>query len=63
MAEEKELQIAGPFQLISTAEHSKCPDCGAPPSDWEIRNYDPMFRDGDIYCGKCGRYIRMYDAS
>lgn len=49
------------FHGISTAEISKCPECGNGAEQWELRNYNEMFRDGDIYC-KCGQYIRMYDA-
>lgn len=42
--------------------HVHCPKCGSPPTDHEVRNYDPMFRDGDVTCTKCDTYVRGYDA-
>lgn len=27
-----------------------------------VKNYDPVWRDGDVHCEDCGVYIRMYDA-
>ena len=49
--------------LISMApgHPQKCPKCGAGPDKWEIRDYDMLWHDGEIYC-ECGQYIRMYDA-
>ncbi len=40
-----------------------CPKCGSTPKDHEMRDFDPRFRDGDIYCTKCGGYVRMWDPS
>ncbi len=39
-----------------------CPKCGAPPSRQKVRNYDPDFLDGDVYCTVCGSFVRHYDA-
>lgn len=39
-----------------------CPNCGAPPSEQEVRNYDPMWRDGDVHCTRCDTRVRGYDA-
>lgn len=39
-----------------------CPKCGLDPSQFEVRNYDEMWRDGDVHCTGCGTYIRAYDA-
>ena len=39
-----------------------CKNCWAPPSDHEVKNYDPVWRDGDVYCKKCGTRVRGYDA-
>ena len=39
-----------------------CPECGASPSEHEVKNYNEMFRDGDVHCKKCGAYVRAYDA-
>lgn len=30
-------------------------------SEYEIRNYNPTWHDGDIHCIKCGTYIRGFD--
>jgi hypothetical protein len=45
-----------------TFNDTKCPKCGSEPEDHELRNYDPVWRDGDIYCKKCGTRVRTYDA-
>jgi hypothetical protein len=39
-----------------------CPKCGAPSSEHEVQNYDPMRQEGDVYCEHCGAYVREYDA-
>jgi hypothetical protein len=39
-----------------------CPKCGAPPANQEVRNYDEIWRDGDVYCMKCNTRVRSYDA-
>jgi len=41
--------------------YKKCPECDSA-AHLEVRNYDEMWRDGDVYCGKCNVYVRMYDA-
>ena len=49
--------------VISTSGGNlkSCPDCGRGPEAWEIRDYDPFFHDGWIYC-QCGQYMMRYDA-
>lgn len=42
--------------------HVHCPKCDSGPQDHEVRNYDMMWHDGDVYCVKCGTYVRSYDA-
>lgn len=42
--------------------HVHCKKCSSPPSKHVLRNYDPIWRDGDIYCKECGEYVRGYDA-
>lgn len=37
-----------------------CPHCSS--EDYEVRNYNQDLHDGDMYCKKCGTYIRMFDA-
>jgi hypothetical protein len=48
-----------PFHAINT--YKKCP-VDQTHEGYEVRNYDEMWRDGDIHCKQCGAYIRMYDA-
>lgn len=42
--------------------NTNCPKCGSPPSEHEVRNHSLMWRDGDVYCTRCGAYVRLYDA-
>lgn len=42
---------------------TKCPKCGSAGGDHEVRNYNQYCHDGDVYCTKCGAYVRYYDAS
>ena len=44
----------------AVSDHKACPKCGS--KEYEVRNYDEMWRDGDVHCADCGTYIRMYDA-
>ena len=61
--------IAGLYPAGSTggvghmlaASSPNCPNCGAPPSEHRVENYDPVFQDGDVVC-KCGTRVRGYDA-
>jgi hypothetical protein len=39
-----------------------CPHCGAPNTEHRVENYDPIWRDGDVVCTRCGGYVRGYDA-
>jgi hypothetical protein len=41
-----------------------CKKCPVDPAHqgFEVRNYDEMWRDGDVHCAECGAYIRRYDA-
>jgi hypothetical protein len=39
-----------------------CPTCGAPPKEHVLKNYSQMWHEGDVYCTRCGAYVRMYDA-
>jgi hypothetical protein len=38
-----------------------CPKCGQTDA-LEVRNYDEMFRDGEVWCARCNEYVRGYDA-
>lgn len=55
--------VAETFVGHLLASNSKnCPRCGAPPSEHEVRDYDPVWRDGNVHCKICGSYVRGYDA-
>lgn len=47
---------------ILTPNSPNCPACAAPPSEHEVRNYNPTWHDGDVHCTRCGAYVRTYDA-
>jgi len=55
--------MAGPLYVF--AENSpNCPDpeCGAPPSEHHVEDYDIRWQEGKVVC-KCGTFVRDYDAS
>jgi uncharacterized Zn finger protein (UPF0148 family) len=43
-----------------TVNNTVCPECGS--TEFELKNYSMMWHDGEIYCAKCGKYIRLFDA-
>lgn len=48
-----------PNHLIN--DYKKCP-MDSTHTGFDVRNYDEMWRDGDVHCAQCGTYIRSYDA-
>lgn len=44
------------FSLSNT----ECPKCGS--TEFELKNYDESFHDGDVHCADCGQFIRRFDA-
>jgi hypothetical protein len=59
------LWAKGLYTLNDLKEHSRprCPHCHGPIEDCqELRNYDMMWGDGDIFCKVSGKKIRDYDA-
>ena len=38
-----------------------CPQCFND-QHAKLRNYDPIWRDGEVYCTECNIKIRSYDA-
>lgn len=48
-----------PGHLVNN--HKKCPVDPAH-EGYEVRNYDQIWRDGDVHCAVCGAFIRDYDA-
>jgi transcription initiation factor TFIIIB Brf1 subunit/transcription initiation factor TFIIB len=45
---------------VLTVANTKCPECGS--TEFEMRNYEMMWHEGDIHCAQCGRFIRRFDA-
>lgn len=50
----------GAFQEKYWARNG-CKECGHR-GGLVLRNYDPMWQDGDLHCEACGAYVRMFDA-
>lgn len=48
--------------IIAWGNHIHCPKCNAAPEFQEVRNFDEIWRDGDVHCTKCQTYVRGYDA-
>lgn len=41
--------------------YEACPQCGR--TDMlEVQNYDPVWRNGQVWCRRCNMYVRGYDA-
>jgi len=62
--EEKVYEFCNNFLIPDrhTTHCTCCKKCGAPPSEHELRDYSMLWHDGDVYCRKCGSYVRMWDA-
>jgi len=43
-----------------TVANTACPDCGS--TEFEMRNYEQLWHEGDIHCARCGKFIRRFDA-
>lgn len=41
-------------------DRNRCKKCGS--KDLEVRNYNMMWHDGDLYCKMCDTFVRTYDA-
>lgn len=69
MAEQIEPKKSGELADVEAASlllgyqySANCPNCGAESKFHEVRDYSAMWHDGDVYCLKCGSYVRRYDA-
>lgn len=40
--------------------YQKCPKCGG--TNFEVRNYNRLWQDGEVWCKSCNVYVREYDA-
>ncbi len=38
-----------------------CPQCGNTEGHY-MKNYEMIWHEGDIHCGKCDAYVRRFDA-
>lgn len=54
------LYAIGPIPVIMA--NVNCPKCDSPPSEHEVHNHSAVWHDGDVYCKRCGSYVRMFDA-
>lgn len=43
-----------------TCTREACAQCGS--TETAMRDYDPRWHEGDIYCAKCGVFMRHFDA-
>lgn len=43
------------------SDSTPCPKCGNT-KDHYMKNYEPAWHEGDIHCGKCGAFVRRFDA-
>lgn len=42
-------------------DNKLCPKCGSSGRDHEVRGFSEVSRDGEVYCKKCGSYVRYFD--
>lgn len=43
--------------------HKKhCPKCDSCPSAHEVRGFDRMWGEGDVYCTWCETFVRSFDS-
>ena len=40
--------------------YKRCPKCDG--INFEVRDYDMMWHDGEVWCIDCNVYVRSYDA-
>jgi ribosomal protein S27AE len=45
---------------ILAVPNTTCTECGS--TDFEMRNYEMAWHEGDIHCARCGEFIRRFDA-
>lgn len=38
-----------------------CPECNSIEHS-ELRHYDPIWQDGEVWCKQCNVFVRHYDA-
>ena len=60
MEAERNNQLNNDADGALVVSNTTCPACGS--TDFEMRNYERMWHEGDIHCARCGQYIRRFDA-
>jgi uncharacterized Zn finger protein (UPF0148 family) len=60
MSESHDVAFHGIGSDTVSMANTKCPDCGS--TEFEMRNYEMMWHEGDIHCAQCGKFIRRFDA-
>lgn len=61
--EQEELQALTKLKYVGKEQpRNHCPVCDSTSRDHEVRGYNMMWGDGDVYCMKCGAYVRMWDS-
>lgn len=61
--EQEELQTITKIKYIGKEQPWKnCPVCDSEPADHEVMNHSLTCGDGDVYCTRCGAYVRMWDS-
>jgi len=50
----------GVVSLQDAGGPAKCPECGC--EEFEMRDYSPLWHEGDIHCAQCGGFMHHFDA-
>jgi len=48
-------------QLHGINKYKPCPKCNSA-EHLTIRDYDPIWHDGEVWCSRCNEFVRTYDA-
>lgn len=48
--------------FVRSSLHVHCPKCGSHPREHEVRNFDRMWGDGDVFCKRCETRVRDFDS-
>ena len=57
----EELKLTGNEAKKTGRKWNDCPKCGSTPELHKMRNFDPVAREGELWCVKCGAYVRDWD--
>jgi len=48
--------------ILSEHKTPRCPKCGSTAIDHELRNFDRMWGDGEVFCIICNTKVRNVDS-